>query len=114
LKIRPVATGRVTRQIAVPVSAGLLPNTDAYFQAGGSYRDGALGSILFAQVGRRDDCSRHVKGRQRSEISDADRDCFVPSQFDFLSTKWRKARRRMQCNVISPHGTVLSPAIGYN
>jgi hypothetical protein len=42
------------------------------------------------------------------------RDCFLPSQFDFLSTKWRKARRRMQCNVISPHGTVLSPAIGYN
>jgi hypothetical protein len=71
-------------------------------------------AFCYAQVGRRDDCSRQGKGRQRSEISDADRDCSLPSQFDFLSTKWRKARRRMQCNVISPHGTILSPAIGYN
>jgi Fic family protein len=31
---------RLTRQITVPVSAGLLANTDAYFEALGSYRDG--------------------------------------------------------------------------
>jgi hypothetical protein len=31
---------RLTRQITVPVSAGLLANTDAYFEALGSYREG--------------------------------------------------------------------------
>jgi len=31
---------RLTRQITVPVSAGLLANTDAYFEALGSYRAG--------------------------------------------------------------------------
>ncbi len=31
---------RLTRQITVPVSAGLLTNTDAYFEGLGSYREG--------------------------------------------------------------------------
>jgi hypothetical protein len=37
---------RLTRQIAVPVSAGLLTNTDAYFDALGSYREGDLAPIV--------------------------------------------------------------------
>jgi Fic family protein len=37
---------RLTRQITVPVSAGLLSNTDAYFQALGSYRDGDPAPIV--------------------------------------------------------------------
>jgi Fic family protein len=37
---------RLTRQITVPVSAGLLSNTDAYFQALGSYRAGDPGPIV--------------------------------------------------------------------
>ena len=37
---------RLTRQITVPVSAGLLSNTDAYFQALGSYRDGDSAPIV--------------------------------------------------------------------
>jgi Fic family protein len=36
----------LTRQITVPVSAGLLSNTDAYFQALGSYRAGDPGPIV--------------------------------------------------------------------
>jgi Fic family protein len=37
---------RLTRQITVPVSAGLLSNTDAYFQALGFYRDGDPAPIV--------------------------------------------------------------------
>jgi Fic family protein len=37
---------RLTRQITVPVSAGLLSNTDAYFQALGSYRAGDPAPIV--------------------------------------------------------------------
>jgi Fic family protein len=37
---------RLTRQTTVPVSAGLLSNTDAYFQALGSYRDGDPAPIV--------------------------------------------------------------------
>ncbi|MET0474914.1 MAG: Fic family protein [Mycobacterium sp.] len=37
---------RLTRQITVPVSAGLLSNTDAYFQALGSYRGGDPAPIV--------------------------------------------------------------------
>jgi Fic family protein len=37
---------RLTRQITVPVSAGLLANTDAYFQALGSYRAGDPAPIV--------------------------------------------------------------------
>ena len=37
---------RLTRQITVPVSAGLLANTDAYFQALGSYRNGDPAPIV--------------------------------------------------------------------
>ncbi|BBY57791.1 Fic family protein [Mycolicibacterium sarraceniae] len=37
---------RLTRQITVPVSAGLLSNTGAYFQALGSYRDGDPAPIV--------------------------------------------------------------------
>ncbi|MDT5401728.1 MAG: hypothetical protein QOK33_4959 [Mycobacterium sp.] len=37
---------RLTRQITVPVSAGLLSNTDAYFQALGAYRDGDTAPIV--------------------------------------------------------------------
>jgi Fic family protein len=37
---------RLTRQITVPVSAGLLSNTDAYFDALGSYRDGDPAPIV--------------------------------------------------------------------
>jgi Fic family protein len=37
---------RLTRQITVPVSAGLLTNTDAYFQALGAYRAGDPGPIV--------------------------------------------------------------------
>ncbi|MFZ0905115.1 MAG: Fic family protein [Mycobacterium sp.] len=37
---------RLTRQITVPVSAGLLTNTDAYFDALGSYREGDPGPIV--------------------------------------------------------------------
>jgi len=37
---------RLTRQITVPVSAGLLANTDAYFEALGSYRAGDPAPIV--------------------------------------------------------------------
>ena len=37
---------RLTRQITVPVSAGLLNHTDAYFDALGSYRDGDPSPIV--------------------------------------------------------------------
>ncbi|CAN5839515.1 Fic family protein [soil metagenome] len=37
---------RLTRQITVPVSAGLLSNTDAYFDALGSYRRGDIAPIV--------------------------------------------------------------------
>ena len=37
---------RLTRHIAVPVSAGLLTNTDAYFDALGSYRNGDSAPIV--------------------------------------------------------------------
>jgi Fic family protein len=37
---------RLTRQITVPVSAGLLTNTDAYFEALGSYREGDPAPIV--------------------------------------------------------------------
>ena len=37
---------RLTRQITVPVSAGLLTNTDAYFDALGSYREGDPAPIV--------------------------------------------------------------------
>jgi Fic family protein len=37
---------RITRQITVPVSAGLLTNTDAYFDALGSYREGDPSPIV--------------------------------------------------------------------
>ncbi|MCU1694547.1 MAG: hypothetical protein JWR34_610 [Mycobacterium sp.] len=37
---------RLTRQITVPVSAGLLSNTDAYFEALGSYREGDPAPIV--------------------------------------------------------------------
>jgi Fic family protein len=37
---------RLTRQITVPVSAGLLSNTNAYFQALGSYREGDPAPIV--------------------------------------------------------------------
>ena len=37
---------KLTRQVTVPVSAGLLSNTDAYFQALGSYRDGDPAPIV--------------------------------------------------------------------
>ena len=37
---------RLTRQITVPVSAGLLTNTDAYFHALGSYREGDPAPIV--------------------------------------------------------------------
>lgn len=37
---------RLTRQITVPVSAGLLTNTDAYFDALGSYRQGDVAPIV--------------------------------------------------------------------
>jgi Fic family protein len=37
---------RLTRQITAPVSAGLLSNTDAYFQALGIYRDGDPAPIV--------------------------------------------------------------------
>jgi Fic family protein len=37
---------RLTRQITVPVSAGLLLDTDAYFQALGAYRDGDPAPIV--------------------------------------------------------------------
>ena len=37
---------RLTRQITVPVSAGLLSNTDAYFQALGAYRGGDPAPIV--------------------------------------------------------------------
>ena len=37
---------RLTRQITVPVSAGLLTDTDAYFAALGSYRDGDPAPIV--------------------------------------------------------------------
>lgn len=37
---------RLTRQITVPVSAGLLTNTDAYFDALGSYRQGDIAPIV--------------------------------------------------------------------
>jgi Fic family protein len=37
---------RLTRQITVPVSAGLLANTDAYFEALGSYREGDPAPIV--------------------------------------------------------------------
>ena len=37
---------RLTRQVTVPVSAGLLANTDAYFAALGSYRDGDSAPIV--------------------------------------------------------------------
>jgi Fic family protein len=37
---------RLTRQITVPVSAGLLANTDAYFEALGSFRDGDPAPIV--------------------------------------------------------------------
>lgn len=37
---------RLTRQITVPVSAGLLSNTDAYFHALGSYREGDVAPIV--------------------------------------------------------------------
>jgi hypothetical protein len=37
---------RLTRQITVPVSAGLLTNTDAYFQALGAYRAGDPAPIV--------------------------------------------------------------------
>ncbi len=37
---------RLTRQITVPVSAGLLTNTDAYFDALGSYREGDAAPIV--------------------------------------------------------------------
>ncbi len=37
---------RLTRQITVPVSAGLLADTDAYFEALGSYRDGDPAPIV--------------------------------------------------------------------
>jgi Fic family protein len=37
---------RLTRQITVPVSAGLLTNTDAYFDALGCYRDGDCAPIV--------------------------------------------------------------------
>jgi Fic family protein len=37
---------RLTRQITVPVSAGLLSDTDAYFQALGSYRNGNPAPIV--------------------------------------------------------------------
>ena len=36
----------LTRQITVPVSAGLLANTDAYFEALSAYRDGDAASIV--------------------------------------------------------------------
>ena len=37
---------RLTRQVTVPVSAGLLADTDAYFAALGAYRQGDPGSIV--------------------------------------------------------------------
>lgn len=37
---------RLTRQITVPVSAGLLANTDAYFNALGAYREGSPAPIV--------------------------------------------------------------------
>jgi Fic family protein len=37
---------RLTRQITVPVSAGLLANTDAYFEGLGSYREGDPAPIV--------------------------------------------------------------------
>lgn len=37
---------RLTRQITVPVSAGLLTNTDAYFEALGTYREGNPAPIV--------------------------------------------------------------------
>lgn len=37
---------RLTRQVTVPVSAGLLSNTDAYFQALGAYRGGDPAPIV--------------------------------------------------------------------
>lgn len=37
---------RLTRQITVPVSAGLLTNTDAYFDALGAYRKGDVAPIV--------------------------------------------------------------------
>lgn len=37
---------RLTRQITVPVSAGLLTNTDAYFDALGAYRQGDVAPIV--------------------------------------------------------------------
>jgi Fic family protein len=37
---------RLTRQITAPISAGLLANTDAYFEALGSYRDGDPAPIV--------------------------------------------------------------------
>lgn len=37
---------RLTRQVTVPVSAGLLTNTDSYFEALGSYREGEIVPIV--------------------------------------------------------------------
>jgi Fic family protein len=37
---------RLTRQITIPVSAGLLTNTDAYFDALGAYRQGDVAPIV--------------------------------------------------------------------
>ena len=42
----PYGALNLTRQITVPVSAGLLTNTDAYFAALGSYREGDPAPIV--------------------------------------------------------------------
>jgi len=63
---------------------------------------------------RRDDCSSRGNGCQVSEIYDTNRHCFLPSHFDFLLTKCRKARRRMRAQGYFAARNGIAPAISYN
>jgi hypothetical protein len=83
----------LTRQITVPVSAGLLSNTDAYFKALGSYRNGdpapiveqlSAASLLAVINGRHlvDDL-RSIRMRWNSQIN-ARRDSSVHRVADLL------------------------------
>src|SRR6476646_8519467 len=51
-------------------------------------------------------------GCQVSEIYDTNRHCFLPSHFDFLLTKCRKARRRMQeQGCFAARNSIVPPAV---
>lgn len=84
---------RLTRQVTVPVSAGLLSNTDAYFQALGVYRDGdpapiveqlSSAAILAVVNGRHLVCDlRSIREQWDSQIT-ARRDSAVHRVADLL------------------------------